>query len=308
MNKNNNLDGVSVYGLSENIKHVSFVSQGDFKYFGNPDSIEAGALAFATNLEWYKRALSNSNVTSIITTSELMKSVEGVADKGIGVSSSPRDAYWEAFSNMQAKGALTPGMDFDIGENSLIHPTASVSDKVKIGRNVRIGPYAVIGDYSQLGDDCEIHEGCVVGCEGMQLYRSAGGKAALVRHAGGVRLGNSVSMLARSMVSKAVHPVFTQIGDETCLSLMVSVGHQSVVGKNCSIAGNCLLGGSVRMGDNVIVGPSATIKDSVFIGDGARIRMGSVVISNVLANQDVSGNFALSHAKNLKDYVKRTHG
>ena len=297
-----------MYSLSKNIKHLKIIREGRFKYFGSPDSKDDGALVFAGNLNWYERSLNNPCVTAIITTKELAKSIEFDMEKGLVVSASPRDAYWEAFSTQYEKGNLSPIMDFDIGENSHIHPTAIISDKVKIGRNVRIGAHTVINAYSHLADNCEIHEGCIIGCEGLQLYRSSDGISKLVRHAGGVNLGNSVVMLARSMVSKAVHPQLTRIGDETLLSLMVSVGHQSDIGKNCSFAGNCLFGGSVIMGNNVIVGPSVTIKDSINVGDNARIRMGSVVVRDVLSGQDVSGNFAISHLKNLKDYAEKSRG
>jgi len=38
----------------------------------------------------------------------------------------------------------------------MIHETALVSKKAKMGKDVRIGPFAIIDDEVEIGDNCEI--------------------------------------------------------------------------------------------------------------------------------------------------------
>ncbi len=38
----------------------------------------------------------------------------------------------------------------------MVHPTAIISEKAKIGNDVVIGPYCVIGDDVTIGDRCEL--------------------------------------------------------------------------------------------------------------------------------------------------------
>jgi UDP-3-O-[3-hydroxymyristoyl] glucosamine N-acyltransferase len=296
-----------VYTLSEFKKHLEILKDCQFLNFSKPDSDQLSSLVFCENINAIRTAISNSNVCAIITTEKLLKFIEiefPFIKKGLAIAGSPKDVYWWIFSCAQLDGRLHPTMDYGVDEASNIHPTAFISKKVKVGRNVTIGANVVIGDYSFISDGVEIHEGCIVGAEGMQLFNGPDGRISIVRHAGGVKLGQSAVLLSRAIVSKAVHPLFTEIGNETCLSLMVSVGHQSIVGSKCRIAGNSILGGSVIMGDRVIVGPSVTIKDGLKIGNGAYIRIGSVVINDVMDGGDVSGNFAYQHSKNLRSFSR----
>jgi len=45
---------------------------------------------------------------------------------------------------------------------NIIHKTAIVGNKVKLGKNVKIGPYSVIEGQVKLGDDITIGAHCVI--------------------------------------------------------------------------------------------------------------------------------------------------
>jgi len=66
-----------------------------------------------------------------------------------------------------------------------------------------------------------------------------------------------------------------------------------------------MVSGNVIIGNSVWIGPSSTIRDGIKIGSNAKIRLGSVVLTDVAENEDVSGNFAYNHNKNLLNYLKR---
>jgi UDP-3-O-[3-hydroxymyristoyl] glucosamine N-acyltransferase len=190
-------------------------------------------------------------------------------------------------------------MEFGRGEGCRIHPTAVVSPKSWIGDRVEIAPHAVIEAYSAVDRDSFIGPGAIVGAEGLQVFATGEG-ATFVRHAGGVRVGRSVVLLANAVISKAVRPIFTEIGEYCSISLLTGIGHESRLGARCSLASNVVVGGSVTMKDDVWVGPSACIKDGVSIGARARILLGSVVVKDVADGEVLSGNFAIAHHRNLR--------
>lgn len=291
---------VGEFRLSDYFAPSEVRQNGVFSHFGNPSSQDLGALAFCGAKHYIESALANPAVSAIVT-DELLVNHPGLLEsgKGLVVSDSPRSTYWHVFSTLVSAGnyGLREPGGREVG--CVVHPSAIVGEHVQLGRNVVLGERVIVLDGTTIGDGCEIQAGAIIGAEGMQYYPWQGIRRR-VPHAGGVRLGAGVSILAGAVVSKAVLPVYTEIGDESQISILTSVGHQSKLGKRCALAGNVLIGGSVIMGDDVYVGPSVVIKDGIKVGDAARIIMGSVVIDDVKAGKTVSGNFARNHLANLR--------
>ena len=71
------------------------------------------------------------------------------------------------------------------------------------------------------------------------------------------------------------------------------------------MVGEVSVGGSVEVGKNVWIGPRSIIVNRITIEDNAKILIGSVVIMNVKAGEEISGNFALSHHKNLVEWMRK---
>jgi UDP-3-O-[3-hydroxymyristoyl] glucosamine N-acyltransferase LpxD len=289
--------------LRDFVEPRELIQSGSFTHFDDPQAIKPSALAFCEDLENLYRAMQNPNVSAILALRRDLDRVGGQPTVGTAAVDHPRAVYWRAFVSLVKRGLIFPEMKFGRGSGCRIHPSASVSEKVWLGDDVTIEAQASIGDYCIIGAASNIGPGARIGADGLQSVNIAERKL-FIGHAGGVRLGERVVVLANAVISRAVHPVFTTVGDDTHLSLLSSIGHQSEVGKRCSIAGNCLIGGSAKLGDDVVIGPSVTVKDGIRIGDNARIRLGSVVIEDVPDNGDVSGNFAINHVTNLRSYVR----
>jgi UDP-3-O-[3-hydroxymyristoyl] glucosamine N-acyltransferase len=293
--------------LRDHFPDAAVIQDGVFSHFGNPASELPGALAFCDNIKNLEQAIRNANVSCVLTRRRDMDRVGGLSSKGLVMVDHPRRAYWQVFVGLAERGLLKPDMAYGRGAGCTIHPSAVVSEKVWLGDNVRVEAHASIADYSVIGSGSFIGSGARIGADGLQSIDLQDRKL-FVRHAGGVKLGDRVVVLANAVISRGVHPVFTVVGDDTHLSLLSSIGHQSDIGSRCSIAGNCLIGGSVKMGHDVVLGPSVTIKDGVTIGSGARIRLGSVVVENVVDRADISGNFAINHTSNIRNYTRLRHG
>ncbi len=294
---------MTTFSLSRVFAGGKLLKNGDFSRFGTPDDAESGSLVFCENLEYLERAARNPGVTAILAPQDC---IDRLAPEGKGLISTdtPRVDYWIAFSSLVEAGELRPRMDFGRGAGCRIHPTAMVSERAYIGDGVVVDAHAYVGEYSELGPGAWIGPGACVAIDGLQNVR-AGGRLIYVKHAGGARIGKGAVLLAQAIVQRAVYPTFTRVGHDTHISVRSSIGHESIIGQRCSIAGNCQLGGSVIVGDDVVIGLSSTLKDGIRVGSGARIRIGSVVIEDVEAGGDVSGNFALAHRAHLLAFARR---
>ena len=286
-----------------------FFSRGELRgpgAFNTLSSLPArvpNTLVFAETPHYLAMALSDPFASVVITSSVALSGISISVDKPVVVADAPRQAFWRLHNRLVDAGLLGVRVERHIGINCVIHPTATLAHNVHINDNVKIGPHAVIEAGTIIGADTEIGPGVVIGAEGMQVFL-AGEEKLFVRHAGGVRLGGNVHVLANAVISKAVDETYTSVGDETVISLLTSVGHNSLIGRRCGIAGHVLIGGSVKIGDEAWIGPSVAIKDSVTVGARARVLLGSVVIRDVADGAEVSGNFALSHARNMLNYAK----
>jgi len=277
--------------------------EGSFERLSGLPPRAPNSLTFASTLHYLSAALADAYVTVVITSPETAAQLAAEVEKPLVLANDPRDAFWGLHNTLVERRLLCLQMSHRVGENCTIHPSAVIGHPVEIGDGVRVGPNAVIEENSVLESGVEVGPGAIVGAAGMQIY-SRNGRRLLVRHAGGVRLGSGVNVLANAVVSRAVDASYTEVGKDTFISLLSSVGHSSIVGERCSIAGNVLIGGSVVLGDDVWLGPGVTIRDSVKIGARARVRIGSVVIKDVPEGAEVSGNFAMDHVRNVLNFAK----
>ena len=153
----------------------------------------------------------------------------------------------------------------------MIHSTAIIDPKAKIGKNVQIGPYSIIGPNVDIGDDTIVQ--------------------------------SHVSILANTIIGKGnkIYP-FVSInepqdlkynGEETNLIIgnnnkireyvtinpgTVGGGGKTVIGNNClfmvssHIAHDCQLGNNVIVANNVAIAGHAIIDDHVIIGGNSAVQ------------------------------------
>lgn len=289
--------------LSDYFEIQQVFRNSEFTQVDEADTSEQGSLVYCLDHKFLKKAIENDQVSCIITTNELAKEASG---KGVVVSTDPRLDFFKLYLRLSGENRNTPAMAFGIGAHCTIHPSAVVSSKVKIGDNVVIGANAVIEDYSEIGDNSYIGSCVTIGAEGLVSVDDHGARI-FIKHAGGVRIGKQVTILSNAVVAKSLFRSFTTIDDYSQIGILANVGHGAKLGKNCTISGNCVIAGRTIFGDNVWMGTSSSIAQGLRVGMHAQIKMGSVIIRNINENEVVSGNFALSHAKNMKRYVKANH-
>jgi UDP-3-O-[3-hydroxymyristoyl] glucosamine N-acyltransferase len=173
-----------------------------------------------------------------------------------------------------------------------------------VGIGVVISEHVVVKGDVIIGDGCFIDVGAIIGAEGLLYYKDADANRR-ISHRGGVVIGTNATILANAVVAQGIHPGRpTVVGEHAIVGIATNVGHEAVLGKNVVISGNCVIARGAQIGDGAWIGASATVREYVQVGERANVKAGSVVVEDVPAGSEVSGNFAIPHNRRILQYLR----
>jgi UDP-3-O-[3-hydroxymyristoyl] glucosamine N-acyltransferase len=268
----------------------------------SPNHSTNKSIAYAPSEPIVYKLNKDENVAAIIVLESLVSFVDD--NKGIIVSQNPQKTYYELHNDLVRKGMIRLIEKNYIDETAKIDKSACISENVWIGKNVKIGIGVIIKDNTYIEDNCVIDDYAVIGSGGLQ-NTTINNETYFLESAGGVNIGRNSQILTGSIIQKPYQAFFTKIGDNTKISNRTIIGHGVQIGSNVIISGNSLVSGNVIIGNSVWIGPSSTIRDGIKIGSKSKIRLGSVVLTDVAENEDISGNFAYNHNRNMLNFIKR---
>jgi UDP-3-O-[3-hydroxymyristoyl] glucosamine N-acyltransferase len=218
---------------------------------------------------------------------------------------------------------------------ALVHPTAWISDKAKIGREVAIGPYSVIEDGVQIGDrvsigsNCTIHSeaqiaddtlihsgsvirervvigarciiqnNAVIGSDGFGYAKQEDGSWYKIYQAGTVVLEDDVEVGACTTIDRATIGE-TRIRAGAKLDNLVQIGHGSAVGRNSLICAQVGLAGSTKVGNDVLLAGQVGSAGHLTVGDGAIATGQTGIPGDVEPGKIISGSPAIENRNWLK--------
>ncbi|CUI69757.1 DapH/DapD/GlmU-related protein [Achromobacter xylosoxidans] len=287
------------YVLSDFFEPSEILHDGAFSHLDETDTCRPGALVYCQTFQYLQAALRNDHVAAILTTPELAAETEG---KPLVATRDPRLAFFRAYIALSAEEFLTPLEHPGLGEQCRIHPTAVIAPGARLGDRVEVAPYAVIENNVEVLDDSYIGQHAVLGAEGLLTLWQPNGSPLRVKHAGGVRLGRDVQVLAGAVIARSLFPTPTTIGDRSQIGIMANIGHGAQLASDCVVSSNVVIAGRVICGKRVWIGASSSVAQGLRIGADAKVKMGSVVVGDVGANETVSGNFAVAHRANVKNF------
>lgn len=193
-----------------------------------------------------------------------------------------------------------------VDASATIDASAVLRGDVRVGPEVHIGPHVTICGPAVIGRDTCIESGAIIGCEGLYAKEILGQRQH-IPHFGGVDIGSSAFIHAGAVIVRsAIRGEATRIGASAHIGVMANIGHDVVIGEAATLSSHCIIAGRARIGARAWIGASATISNALDIGEGARVRLGAVVVRDVQAGGDVSGNFADKHARTMRRFLKGT--
>jgi UDP-N-acetylglucosamine acyltransferase len=160
----------------------------------------------------------------------------------------------------------------------MIHGTAIIDSRAKIGAKVEIGPHTLVGNEVTIGDETCIGANVVIEGEVSIGRGNRIGHGALI---GGAPQDVSFAASTRSRVKIGERNVIreyctvhrgtkegsaTIIGDDNFLMTGAHVGHNCEIGNRVILANNVLLGGYVLVSDQAFIGGGTTLHQNMRVG------------------------------------------
>jgi UDP-3-O-[3-hydroxymyristoyl] glucosamine N-acyltransferase len=280
------------------------VNDGAFQYAGKIPTRLNNRLVPVGGAEFIRELENSQGISAVLCTKNVAEKIP--AGIGVAICESPLKTLYKIHTDLcNSNHHWGEPHESSFGSNVIIHPSASVAKHhVIIGDNVRIEENSIIRPHTMIGHNCVIGPGSIVGCEGFQSAKINGLQTVLAQ-AGGVIIGNNVTILALSTIARATFGGFTEIHDEVVIDNLVQVGHDVTVGKAVRIAAGSVISGRVEIGEGAYIAPNATVSNGLKIGSGATVSLGSVAIQKVKDGQTVTGNFAVPHKSFMSDLAKR---
>lgn len=192
----------------------------------------------------------------------------------------------------------------------MIHSTAIISSRARLGANVTVGPYSIIGDYVTIHDDVEIAghvviEGpCEIG-EGTRIYpfASVGQPPQDLKFKGEeTRLVVGRRNVIRECVTMNRGTVgggaLTSVGDDNLFMAQSHVAHDCIVGSGNVFANSSALAGHVTVGDKTTLGAYVGVHQFCRVGDHAFVGAFSKVVKDALPYARTDGVEAKCYGAN----------
>ncbi len=164
----------------------------------------------------------------------------------------------------------------------MIHPTAIIDPKARLGENVSVGPYSVIGADVDIGDGTWIGPHVVIQGPSqigrnnkIYQFNSIGETPQDKKFADGdetwFKMGdnNVIREFCTFNRGTVQDGGVTQIGDDNWIMAYVHLAHDCVIGNDTIFANGASLAGHVHVGNHVVMGGFALVYQFVTIGDYA---------------------------------------
>jgi UDP-N-acetylglucosamine acyltransferase len=173
-----------------------------------------------------------------------------------------------------------------LGVNISIAPYAFIDENTEIGDNSSIGPFSVILKYTQIKANCNIHSHAVIGDLPQDLtFKEA---PSYVHIGGGTTIREGVT------IHRGTKPeTITEIGENCYLMVNSHIAHNVKVGNNVIMANGALLAGYVEVGERAFISGNVIIHQFVRIGRLAMLSGASAISQDVppfCTTRGISGN------------------
>ena len=168
----------------------------------------------------------------------------------------------------------------------MIHPTAIVDPRAKLGKDVSVGPFVVIEEGVTIGDGCEVH-----------AFARIGGPPGHVKDKGeGCTLEIGPRTILREHVTlhrgSKVGTGKTVIGSDCYFMTGSHAGHDCRVGNGVILTNGAVLGGHCEVEDFAIFGGLAGVHQYCRIGSMAMVAGAAILVQDVPPYCMAAGNRA----------------
>ena len=271
---------------------------------------QTGFVTFLEREKFLPILCENTGVSCVLCTPELADKIP--EHLGVFICRQPKAALFQLHNELAQDERYT-GQHFPTrcGSGCTISPLAVIPERdVVIGDRVTIEPFVVLKGRVTIEDDVIIRSGSVIGCKGFSFSKDEKGRNVAVVDTAEVLLHSHVEIFEYVCISTGIFPwELTVVGENTKVDAQCHIGHGAHIGTNCLLAEGSRCCGNSRVGDHTWIGVGAVVSNRVRVGANSRVSIGAVATKDVPTGQTVTGNFAIDHArfmKNLKASIEET--
>lgn len=214
---------------------------------------------------------------------------ESASEETTGITSDPEQQRRQSFISPGAK--LGPGVKIGIG--------CVIEGKVTIGAGTVIHHQVTIRNGTKIGSNCTIFSGARIGERGYNYTIGQNREKYMIKHYGGVRIGNDVHIGENVCISRGAIDD-TTICDGVKIDALVHIAHNCIIGKHSMILVPTSVSGSAEIGEDCHIAADI-IRNQVKIGDRAMLGLGSVVVKDIPENVIAYGNPAKPVRKRFEE-------
>jgi UDP-N-acetylglucosamine acyltransferase len=199
----------------------------------------------------------------------------------------------------------------------MIHPSAIVHAKARLGAGVSVGAFSIVGEHVEIGDGSWVGPHAVI--EGhtrigrnnrIFQFCSLGAVPQDKKYAGeATRLeigdGNTIREFCTLNCGTAQDAGVTRIGDDNWIMAYVHIAHDCQVGSHTIFANNAQLAGHVHIGDHAILGGFTGVHQFVHIGAHSFTAIATVVVHDLPPYVMASGDTAKPYGINTEGLRRR---
>lgn len=280
---------------------TEIIRDGTFSLMGTLFTRYPQQVVFAVRESDIASILENPAISCVITSPSLVSRLPERI--GIAVAPEPHSAFYTLQSALSwlPDFALQP-FPSRISPSAKIHPSAVISpESVEIGRDVVIEKNVIVGEQSIIDEGSIIRPNSIIGDTPQSMTEETPGSA--IPPSGGVHLHRDVDIHANTRIHRAIFKGYTEIGEQTKIDNLDSVGQGTSIGRRCLICAGVTIGESVLIGDDAWIGPNVTLENQIFIGKNVYITLGSTVTQNVGDDKVVKDNYAIDR-KRFKKVIR----
>ncbi len=199
----------------------------------------------------------------------------------------------------------------------MIHPSAIVDPRARLGENVSIGAYSIVGEHVEIGRDTWIGPHAVIEGhtrigKGNRIFQftSLGAVPQDMKYAGeATRLeigdGNTIREFCTLNCGTAQDAGVTRLGNDNWIMAYVHIAHDCQIGSHAVFANNAQLAGHVHVGDYAILGGFTGVHQFVRIGAHSFTAIATVLVHDLPPYVMAAGDTAKAYGINSEGLRRR---
>jgi UDP-3-O-[3-hydroxymyristoyl] glucosamine N-acyltransferase len=259
-----------------------------------PHNADKNSLVFCKlkDIQGIEKVLNNTNAQVIV----VSRKIKTMSNQILVITNDPLEWFIKAL-NLMFESQSNEG----INKFSIISSKSLISNSSTIGANTVIEKDCIIGKNCNIGSNCYIGKGTIIGdgvfiqnnvsigSVGLGYHVTKHGERLFLIHLGSVIIEDNVvigsgCVIVRGQLQDTIIHKGSRLGN------LVNIGHNVLIGKNCSISSNTCVAGGVTIAEDCNIAAGVTISPKLTIGKSCQIGLGSVVINNVPPNISIFGN------------------